>query len=284
MGYCAPVVPESKVMLVTGGASGIGLDLASQLYARGHRVLVADVNQEALAQRADERWRDRDRIALAHLDVRSAEQWQSAVELATARWGRLDVALNVAGVLVTGWSHDVSDEAIERMIDVNVKGVVFGTNAAARTMVAQRHGHIVNVASIAALVPVPGLAVYSATKHAVRAFSLAAAEELREHGVAISVVCPGPVQTPMLDAQLHQDEAAMTFSAPRPLRPEEVTRAIVDRVLPTRPRELDITVPLSGQSQLARLVGALPRLGPLLSPAVSQLGRRNQRRLRRSYK
>ena len=270
----------SKVMLVTGGASGIGLELASQLYALGHRVLVADVNQAALGDHADKRFRDRERVALAHLDVRKPDQWESAIELALARWNRLDVALNVAGYLAPGWAHELSNEVVERMIDVNVKGVMFGTTAAARAMIEQGSGHIVNVASLAALVPVPGLAVYSASKHAVRAFSLAVAEELREHGIAVTVVCPGPVRTPMLDAQLHHDEAAMTFSAPRPLEVAEVARAIVERAIPKRPLELDVTVPFSGQAPLARFMNVWPELAQYVAPVVTRLGKRNQRRLR----
>lgn len=267
-------------MLVTGAASGIGLELASELYQRGARVMVADVDQSALAARADERWRDRDRIALSHLDVRDPERWQQAIDLTLARWGKLDVLLNVAGCLSPGWAHELSPAQVERMIDVNFKGVVFGSAAAARAMIPERSGQIVNVASIAALVAVPGLAVYSATKHAVRAFSLALAEELRPHGVAATVVCPGPVQTPMLDAQLHHDEAAMTFSAPRPLTVAEVTRAIVDRALEQRPLELTVTVPLSGQAPMARLINAIPELAPVLGPIVTRLGKRQQRRMR----
>jgi 3-oxoacyl-[acyl-carrier protein] reductase len=267
-------------MLVTGGASGIGLELATELYGRGHRLLVADIDQRALAGRADERWRDRDRIALSHLDVRSPEQWQTAVDLAIARWGRLDTVVNVAGYLAPGWSHELSSDVVERTIDVNVKGVMHGTNAAARAMIPQKSGHIVNIASLAALVAVPGLAAYSASKHAVRAFSLAVAEELRPHGISVTVVCPGPVQTPMLDAQLHHDEAAMTFSAPRPLTPGEVTRAIVDRALAKRPLELTVTVPFSGQVTFARLINAVPNLAPLVSPIVARMGKSKQRKMR----
>ena len=76
------------------------------------------------------------------------------------------------------------DEDVHRHFDVNVKGVIFGTRAAAARMIPQGHGHVVNIASMAALAPIPGLALYSASKYAVRAFSLAAAEELRAHGVA----------------------------------------------------------------------------------------------------
>jgi NAD(P)-dependent dehydrogenase (short-subunit alcohol dehydrogenase family) len=267
------------VMLVTGAASGIGLELATELHRRGHRVVAADLDEPALHAR----FASRERMEVVRLDVTNPSDWEAAVLHARARFGRLDALLNVAGCLTPGWSHEIPDASSARMIDVNVKGVIFGTNAAARAMLAQAGGsggQIVNVASLAALVAVPGIAVYSASKHAVRAFSLAVAEELRPHGIAVTAVCPGPVQTPMLDAQLHSDEAAITFSAPRPLTTEEVTRAIVDRALVERPLELVVTVPRSGQAPLARLLNALPNLAPRLSPLIQRIGRRNQRRMR----
>src|SRR5205823_4569252 len=101
-----------------------------------------------------------------------------------------------------------------------------------------RHGHIINIASMAALAPIPGISLYSASKYAVRGFSLAAAQELRAHGVYVTVVCPDAVQTPMLDAQLAHDEAAATFSGPRLLTVEEVGRAIIGQGLARRPLEI----------------------------------------------
>lgn len=270
---------DSKVVLVTGAASGIGRELATELFSRGHSVAAADVNEQGLADLIDDLGGG-ERLEALPFDVRDAARWEAGVERVIARWGRLDVLLNVAGYLVPRWAHETSAADVGLTIDINVKGLMFGSNAAARRMIAQGSGHIINVASIAALVPVPGLSVYSASKHAVRAFSIAAGEELRQHGVYVTVVCPGPVATPMLDAQLAHDEAAMTFSAPRPLDPREVTLAIIDRAMVLKPRELTITVPRSGQAPIARLVGALPELATWLRPVITRIGRHNQARLR----
>ncbi len=117
-----------------------------------------------------------------------------------------------------GHTPELLDGDVELQIGVNLKGVIYGTREAARLMLRQpdlaRRGHIVNIASLAALAPIPGLTVYSATKYAVRAFSLAAAEELRPLGIAVTVVCPDAVKTPMLDLQVGYEEAALTFTAP----------------------------------------------------------------------
>lgn len=267
-------------MLLTGAGSGIGRQLARDLIRLGHRVVATDVNEAALEALAAAQASAGDRFVPLRLDVREAESWESVLDATQDRFGRVDVLFNVAGHLVARWAHEMSLADVGLTIDVNVKGVMFGTNATARRMIAQGSGHIVNVASVAGLVPVPGLAVYSASKHAVRAFSLATAHELQRHGVYVTVVCPGPVDTPMLEAQLPHEEAALTFSASRALAPEEVTRAIVERALVHRPLELVVGVPGSGQATLAKLVGAVPDLATWVRPWLTKIGRRRQTRLR----
>jgi 3-oxoacyl-[acyl-carrier protein] reductase len=274
-------VKESRVMVLTGCASGIGRQLATDLYRLGHRIVATDVNDEGMREWGKTHWPDPDRVEVAKLDVREAESWEHVLDRAGERFGRVDALINVAGLLVARWAHEMSLAEVGLTIDVNVKGVMFGTNAAARRMIAQGGGHIVNVASIAGLTPVPGLAVYSASKHAVRGFSLSVAEELKRHGVFVTVVCPGPVDTPMLDQQLPFDEAALTFSGPRALTAEEVASAIIGRALVHRPMELVVTVPGSGQRQMAKLAGALPELATWLRPVLERKGKRQQKALRR---
>src|SRR5690606_5033294 len=123
--------------------------------------------------------------------------------------------------------------------------------------------------------PVPGLSLYGASKYAVRAFSLAAAVELRPRGVAVTVVCPDAVATPMLDKQEHYEEAAITFSAPRVLSPEEVADALTGVVIDRRP--LELALPRS-RKWMARTVDLFPSLGPRLAPVFQRLGRRAQKR------
>ena len=108
----------------------------------------------------------------------------------------------MAGVLRVERVEDLQPESVALQLDVNTKGVILGTQAAAKVMVGQGRGHIINIASMAALAPVPGISVYSASKFAVRGFSLAAAQELEDRGVQVTVVCPDAVDTPMVDYQL----------------------------------------------------------------------------------
>lgn len=273
---------DTRVMMLTGCASGIGRQLATDLYERGHRIVATDIDQEGLERWGRERWPDQERVELFRLDVREAESWERALDRATARFGRVDVLLNVAGYLVSRWSHEMSVSDAGLILDVNVKGVVFGTNAAVRRMIGWQGGHVVNIASIAGLAPVPGMAVYSASKHAVRAFSLSVAQELAPHGVSVTVVCPGPVDTPMVGSQLARDEAALLFSGTRLLSVEEVSRAVLERALKERPLELVLTAPGSGQGQLAKLAGLVPELASWVAPLLRRRGRRRQADLRKS--
>src|SRR5690606_14819464 len=147
-----------------------------------------DLDLIALDAHATEAGWPRDRVECRRLDVTDAQAWDDAIE-ATRVGGPLDVLVNMAGYLHPGWVHELDAAEIDRHFSVNVRGVVLGTRAAARTMLAQGKGHIVNVASLAALAPIPGLSLCSASKYAVRAFSLAAAQELRGRGISVTVVC-----------------------------------------------------------------------------------------------
>jgi NAD(P)-dependent dehydrogenase (short-subunit alcohol dehydrogenase family) len=269
-----------QAVLVTGCASGIGRATAKALLLRGFYVLATDRDEPALRRAAQEDdWPTSD-LHLRALDVRDPEQWQQAVALAVTLWGRLDVLLHIAGVLKPGWVVQSGVETVDLHVDVNIKGAMLGLQAAAAQMVTQEpvagvRGHVVQIASMAALAPIPGLAHYSASKYAVRAFSLAAAEELRPQGVAVSVVCPDAVATPMLDLQKSHPQAAMTFSGPRVLTVAEVVATLLDRVLPDRP--LLVMLPWS-RGMLARLGDLLPGLGRHVAPLLQRKGRAAQRR------
>jgi 3-oxoacyl-[acyl-carrier protein] reductase len=271
--------PGSRVMVLTGAGSGIGRHLASRLLGAGHRLVAADLDEPRLQAAARELSWPSDRALLRRHDVRDARAWPEVVDLAVRTWGRLDVLLNVAGVLRPSYVHTLDPADVDFHFDVNAKGVVHGTRAAAARMVEQGQGHIVNVASLAAHVPVPGLALYAASKFAVRGFSLAAAVELRPKGVFVSIVCPDAVQTPMLDLQVPHPEAALTFSGARALTVQEVANVIVDDVLERKP--LEVLIPRA-RGVLARITSAFPGLALRLAPLMLRRGRERQQALLRS--
>jgi 3-oxoacyl-[acyl-carrier protein] reductase len=268
----------SQIMLLTGCASGIGKHLTGALLARGHRVVATDLDLAALERAAEDgRW-ERPRVRLAKLDVRSEGEWESALDAAKSAFGGLDVLMNIAGYLQPAYVADITQRDLDLHFDVNAKGVVLGTRAAARRMIPERRGHIVNIGSLASLAPVPGLSLYSASKFAVRGFTLAAAIELLEHGVAVTLVMPDAVETPMLDKQVAYKEAAMTFSGNKALTVHDIERLIVETVLPKRP--LEVAIPPS-RAILSRLANTAPAAVQRLAPALLKKGMKQQERIKR---
>lgn len=178
-------------VLVTGGASGIGRALGSALEARGATVVLADVSQAA---------------GCLHLDVRDADAFEALAE----EIGPVDVLVNCAGISMGGWTHELSLEHWERIIDVNIHGVVNGVRAVYPSMLERGCGQIVNVASGAGLVAPPFVAAYAMTKHAVVGLSTALRAEAALHGIRVNVVCPGAVETPILDRLPDPDLPAVT--------------------------------------------------------------------------
>ncbi len=268
---------QDQVAWVTGSASGVGRRLTGALLQRGCRVLACDLNATALATAATEdRWPEQ-RVVHADFDVSDPAAWDRAAEL-LADWGRLDYLFNVAGYLRPGFVAETAREEIDRHVDINVKGLMYGSQLAAKRMAAQGHGHIINIASLAGVAAIPGLSLYSASKFAVRGFSLALANELRDHGVYVTVICPDAIQTPMLDLQVDYPEAALTFSGSSVLTVDDIERAVFEQVLPKRPME--ILLP-AGRGALARLAGAVPALGSGLLGRLRARGMRRQQELSR---
>jgi NAD(P)-dependent dehydrogenase (short-subunit alcohol dehydrogenase family) len=203
---------KDKVAIVTGGASGIGRALCEELGQRGAQVVVADINVEGAERVASDIT-----IAggLAHgvrLDVTQAEDVRKLVEGTAAEEGHLDFMFNNAGICVVGEMRDMDLAHWQRLIDVNLWGVIYGTMAAYEVMIKQGFGHIVNAGSADGLIPFPMMAAYSATKHAVIGLSTGLRGEAAGLGVKVSVTCPGLIRTPMqLDStmvsQLRDEDA-----------------------------------------------------------------------------
>lgn len=247
-----------RTFFLTGAASGIARHLADRLIDQGHYVFATDVNFQALAEYAQRQNWPQDRVGLRKLDVRDAADWANAMDDAVSAFGGIDVMMNIAGYMLAGWAHEASPEVVDRHLDINVKGVIFGTQTAARQMIRQGGGQIINIASMSALAPIPGIAVYAASKYAVRAFSIAAAIELRRHNVFVTTINPDAVSTPLLKPQKDIEAAAIVFSAPKLLTVEDVARAILEKAIPYKPIEINIP---PHRAWLAHFSNLFPQLG-----------------------
>ncbi len=259
---------------VTGAASGIGAALVRRLLGQGARVCAADLNTGPLAALAQAA-KDPAQLLTCALDVRKPEQWEAAYGQAEQRFGQVDALFNVAGVIRPGWVGEITLQDIDFQLDINAKGVMLGTALAARRMKARGAGHIINIASLAGIAPVPGIALYSASKFAVRGFSLAVAQELAPQGIKVTCICPDAVQTPMLDAQIAYEQAALTFSGDRFLSADDVV-AVCLRALDRAP--IEITLPIA-RGIMAKLASAFPGINRLLLSQLQKKGRRRQQQM-----
>jgi NAD(P)-dependent dehydrogenase (short-subunit alcohol dehydrogenase family) len=225
--------PRGRVGIVTGGAAGIGRAAAIAFAQTGSAVVVADVKEregEALAREL----RDEGHRALfVATDVARADDVERMVAAATGEYGRLDWAFNNAGIEgVTAEVAALSEDDWARVLSVNLTSVWLSMRAEIPAMLESGGGAIVNCASIAGLVGFPGMAAYVASKHGVVGLTRTAALELARGGIRVNAVCPGVIQTAMIDRYTHGDrgvEAQLAAGEPigRMGRPEEVADAVV---------------------------------------------------------
>jgi 3-oxoacyl-[acyl-carrier protein] reductase len=263
---------RDEVAIITGAANGIGRHFAGEMIERGHRLALTDIDTETL----EARFEANDRVMLVGQDIRDKEGWRSLFDRVIECWGRVDYLFNNAGVILPGFAHEAELGSVDHITDVNVKGTMYGTLLACRVMKDQGFGHIVNVASLTGVAPVAGNSIYSGSKFAIRGFSLAVAHELVGTGVSVTVVCPDLVDTAMLDLQLDYESAALSFSGPRALTVEEVSRALF-RVMEKRPME--VTLPLS-RGLLCRAGNLAPGAATILTTSLTRKGLKTMQRLK----
>lgn len=226
---------EGKVCVVTGAGSGIGRASAIRLAEEGGRVLCADVD-EASAQETAARIESAGGFAVGRMvDVSSSEQVDAMIRAAFDEWGRIDVLVNNAGVNIPGVLHEVSNETIDRTLNVNVKGQIYGCRAVIPYMLAQGAGSIVNISSVNGIVSEPYLAVYSASKGASVMLTKGVALDYAKRGIRCNVICPGWVDTPinyahaeMLGGLQHVYDTIDSFQPiGRPGEPVEIANVVL---------------------------------------------------------
>jgi NAD(P)-dependent dehydrogenase (short-subunit alcohol dehydrogenase family) len=231
---------SGKVAFVTGGASGIGAALATELAGGGAEVWIAD-RQLAKAQELAQRLQSGGATAHAiELDVRDYPSFEGAVAEAVRQSGRIDYLFNNAGIGVTGEIAAYTLDDWNDVFDVNLRGVVHGIQAAYPVMIRQRSGHIVNTASMAGLTTNPGMASYTASKHAVVAISRTLRVEAEGHGVRVSALCPGVIRTPILTGGeygrfntpgVSREDILKSWERLRPMAPDKFAERVIRAVL-----------------------------------------------------
>ena len=269
---------KGAVCVITGGASGIGRALGSELAGRGADVILADL-QIGLAQEAAEEIRLKGggvggggggAAEAADLDVTDFEGFEALLKNTMEEKGRLDFVFNNAGIGIFGPVSKNTLEDWNRVIDVNLRGVVNGVHASYQLMLKQGFGHIVNTASMAGLWPAPGITPYTMSKYGVVGLSKALRAEAVSEGIRVSVICPGLVRTPIMKGgkygkflvEIPPSEYERVERWLRPMAPERFATKVIDRVAKNRSI---IIVPW-----WCRLAWWLSRLSPSLAIFISQ--------------
>lgn len=259
---------ERRSAIVTGGASGIGRGLAEALGERGVEVVVAD-RQAELAEEVAAGIRKRGgHSTVETLDVRDHSRFRHVVDSTVQRCGRLDYLFNNAGIGVSSEIKDYEPADWDDVLDVNLRGVAYGVQAAYPLMVSQGFGHIVNTASMAGLMPGGLVGSYAASKFGVVGLSRALRIEGARYGVRVSVVCPGVIRTPILRGgrygrikyDLDPERMDSAFERLGPLDPDEHARKVL--------RGVDRNRAIIIHPAWWRALWYLDRLSPWLSERV----------------
>ena len=191
---------EGKIVVITGASSGLGEAAARHLSALGATIVLGARREDRIRSLADELGaRDGKALAIT-TDVTDRGQVKRLVEAAVQTYGCVDVMINNAGLMPQAPLERLKVEEWDRMIDVNIKGVLYGIAAALPHMQQRKSGHIINVSSVAGHKVIPAGTVYCATKHAVRAISEGLRQEVKPYNIRTTIISPGAVATELPDS------------------------------------------------------------------------------------
>lgn len=236
---------EKNSIWITGAGKGIGKALTEHFAKKGFRVIATDMSFSPVKNRRE------GVVTYLQQDVGDYTRWQELIKELKDTCELPYYLINNAGVCFPGYVHVPNEEEINLTMKVNSMGLIYGTTLMAEAFVSRGFGHIINVASLAGITPTAGLAVYSASKFAARGYTLSAAMELNEHGIAVTAICPDAVDTPMLQGMSKREASSMAFSSSRLLQTHDIVKA-VEKAMKSRAPE--ITLP-TGRAFLAKLAG-----------------------------
>jgi NAD(P)-dependent dehydrogenase (short-subunit alcohol dehydrogenase family) len=236
-----------KTIAITGAARGIGFATAKALLGRGARVVIGD-RDVAFQESAVADLTKLGQVSGYPLDVTDRESFATFLDKArTDGQGHIDVLINNAGVMPIGPFLEQSEMAIRSSIEVNLYGVITGCQLALPDMIERRSGHIINIASLSGLIPVPGQVVYVGAKFGVVGLSAALADEVAPHGVDVSVIMPPFTNTELISG-------TRSSGAIKPVEPEDIAAAVI-KTLEKPKTHVSVPTPLRFTAQAAQMLG-----------------------------
>ena len=221
---------QDKVIVITGGSSGIGYSTAKALAKKGAKIVAGARRLDKLETLKKEIIDDGGEIIICETDVTKKSDCDNLVKQAIDKYGTVDVLINNAGLMPLSFVKSLKIDEWDRMIDVNIKGVLYCTAAVVPTMVEKKSGHIVNISSVAGRVVFPAGSVYCATKHAVTAFSEGLRQELSvRKNIRITSIEPGVVQTELTNTITEKALEAFVekHKEMEGLKAEDISNAII---------------------------------------------------------
>jgi NADP-dependent 3-hydroxy acid dehydrogenase YdfG len=231
---------EGKVVVITGASSGLGAATARLVSAEGASVVLGARRADRLQALADGLSSGGGKALAVVTDVTDHDQVKRLADTAVQKFGRIDVMINNAGLMPQSPLERLRIDEWDRMIDVNIKGVLYGIAAALPHMIKQKAGHIINVSSVAGHKVRPGATVYAATKHAVLALSEGLRQEVKPYNIRTTVISPGAVATELPDSVTEPDvaERIQKFYKDVAIPADSFARAVVFSM--SQPEDVDI--------------------------------------------
>jgi 3-oxoacyl-[acyl-carrier protein] reductase len=267
---------DGLVVVITGGSNGIGKATGEYLFKRGANVVIADLSvkqEELLKVYIDSYVNSYKRCMLeVPLDVRNADNWNKLLNAVIKEFGKVDVLINCAGIIIPDSLIQQALDKVEKQLDVNLLGPIIGSKVFLPLFKEQKKGHIINISSLAGIVPLPFESIYSASKFGLRGFSLALAQELKGSGIKVTTVCPDSVKTAQVMNEAAHQNANLSFSGSM-METEYVAKKICNTILHPK---MEVLIP-SFRGQLSKFFGNSSLLRYILMPILDKIGNHNRK-------
>ncbi len=231
---------EGKVVVITGASSGLGEATAKMLSSMGAIIILAARRKDRIEALAEELYEKGGKALAIVTDVTNADQVKKLVDTAVNEFGRIDVMINNAGLMPQSLLEQLHVKEWDQMIDVNIKGVLYGIAAALPYMKQQKYGHFINVSSVAGHHVGPGSSVYSATKYAVRVISEGLRQEVKPYNMRTTIISPGAVATELVNtiSDPAMSKSINDFYAKTAISADAFARVVVYAI--SQPEDVDI--------------------------------------------